>query len=193
MARMAGRAPAIGGSAEGGSSSSTWSTYFQPSAKTSTSSAAERDEADRRARRRASRRRARRATRAAGSSERRRRRAPRSFVHLAELAHEPDRDEVHDEASARTASRPTAKIVLYSIEPVGDVALPGRGDERGHRLHRLGRVEGQVRLPAGGDQHDHRLAHRARDREHERGDDPRDRGRHDDAQRRPGARFEPSA
>ena len=43
---------------------------------------------------------------------------------------------------------PTAKIVLYSIEPGRHVAGAGRRDERGHRLGRLARVEGEVRLLA---------------------------------------------
>ena len=67
------------------------------------------------------------------------------------------------------AASPTAKIVLYSMLPVGTSPLPIGGDERGHRLDRLARVGGQLRLtwPAA-IEHDHRLADGARDAEHER-------------------------
>ena len=56
---------------------------------------------------------------------------------------------------------PTAKIVLYSSDPVGDVAEPRRADEGGHRLCRLTRIEGCLRDAAGGNEDDHRLADRA--------------------------------
>ena len=46
----------------------------------------------------------------------------RSLVHLAEAPHEPDGDHVHHQRQ-QEQGRATAKIVLYSIEPVGDVAL----------------------------------------------------------------------
>ena len=42
------------------------------------------------------------------------------------------------------------------------------------------RVDAVVGLQSGGDEDDHRLADAARDPEHDRGDDPRDRGREDD-------------
>ena len=76
--------------------------------------------------------------------------------------------------------RPTAKIVLYSIEPVGDVADAGRADECGHRLGLLARIEGDLGDPAGGDEDDHRLTDCPRDREDEARNDSRDRGRDDD-------------
>ena len=75
---------------------------------------------------------------------------------------------------------PTAKIVLYSIEPVGMSPLPvapmnavivsivSRGSKR------------DLRELAGGDEDDHRLADGARERQHERRDDPGDRSRDDD-------------
>ena len=61
-------------------------------------------------------------------------------------------------------------------------------DVGGHRLDRDARIERQSRLLARGDRHDHRLADRARDRENRGGGNPRERRRHDHAQRRLHAR-----
>ena len=80
------------------------------------------------------------------------------------------------------SSMPTAKIVLYSVLPVGDVALGRGADERGERVVRVARVERVAGDLAGGDEHDHRLADRPRDAEHDGRHDPGEGGREHDPQ-----------
>ena len=50
--------------------------------------------------------------------------AAASFVHLTEAADEPDREQVHHERHDVKSAAPTAKIVLYSIDPVGTSPWP---------------------------------------------------------------------
>ena len=102
-------------------------------------------------------------------------------------ADEPDRERFSTSVITNSVM-PTAKIVSYSIEPVGDVAArraprcrrPSTGSTRAGRAPRFG-------VLAAGDEDDHRLADGARGAEHERRDDARQRGREDDPQRRPAA------
>ncbi len=81
------------------------------------------------------------------------------------------------------SSRADGEDRLVLDRPGRYVAGAGRRDERGHRLGRLARVEGEVGLLAHRDEHDHRLADGARDREHERRDDAGDCGGDDDPSR----------
>ena len=65
----------------------------------------------------------------------------------------------------------------------GLVALGGLGDEAGHRLRAVERVERQAGGLTGGQRHDHGLADRPADAENDGGDDARDRRRDDDPKR----------
>ena len=83
----------------------------------------------------------------------------------------------------RNSVVPTAKIVWYSADELDTSERRDVGDERGHVLVRLARVDVEAReLTAGDEDHDG-LADRARGAEHDAGDDAGDRGREDDAQR----------
>ena len=111
-----------------------------------------------------------------------------SLVHLPVLAHEADRDQVHDQRDhEQRHADGEDRLVLrccpwrcrpWRSAPMNEVIV----------YVRLARDRRSVlAIWPGGHEHDHRLADGARDAEHDRRDDPRERGREDDAQRRPGA------
>ena len=74
---------------------------------------------------------------------------------------------------------PTAKMVLYSIDPVGTSPVPVAAMNARHRLDGDAWIERQGRLLTGRDQHDDRLADRARDGQDEGCGDAGDGRRHD--------------
>ena len=111
----------------------------------------------------------------------------RSLVHLPVLAHEADRDHVHEQRDHEQRACRRRRSSCSSIDPVGVSPFAVAPMKAVIVSMRLARVEAVARHLAGGDQHDHRLADRARDAEHDRRDDARQRRREHHAQSRPGA------
>src|SRR5829696_3982572 len=188
VARIAGRAPAISGSEDGGFVSSAMSRYGRPSRKTSTSRTMSienptRSENKRRPLKRTPFRRRLIGCSAAaelwgvwgneGVPHASEPQVSDSLVHLPVLADEADREDVHHECQHEERG-PDREDRLVLDRARRDVAGAGRRDERRHRLSGLARVERQLRLLTHRHEHDHRLPDSARDREHERRDDPGD-------------------